>query len=138
MWSNYFLENVINKKIVKGGILFIGSLATKMGFPQNPSYQASKCGLAGLTQSFAYDLGEYGIRVNCISPGYIKTNMTKKSYGDKKLSSARKKHMLLKRWGEPDDIANIVSFLCNDKSSYITGTNLPVDGGWMINGLIEN
>ena len=56
LWSNYFLENVFNKNIKKGGIIFIGSLATKMGFPQNPSYQASKCGLVGLTHSFAYGL----------------------------------------------------------------------------------
>ena len=138
LWSNYFLENVLRKKIKKGGILFIGSLATKMGFPQNPSYQASKCGLVGLTQSFAYDLGKYGIRVNCISPGYVKTNMTKKSYEDKSLNSARQKHMLIKRWGDPEDISNVISFFCSDKSSYITGTNITVDGGWSINGLTDN
>jgi len=138
LWSNFYLKRVINKKIKKGGIIFIGSLATFMGFPKNPSYQASKCGIIGLTNSFAYDLGEYGIRVNCVSPGYIKTNMTKLSYENETLNKIRQKHMILKRWGEPQDIANLVCFLCSEDSSYITGANIPVDGGWHIRGMVEN
>jgi len=135
LWSNFFLKNVLNNKIKKGGIIFLGSLATTMGFPENPSYQAAKCGIVGLTQSFAYDLGKYGIRANCVSPGYIKTNMTKKSYNDERLNKERLSHMLIKRWGEPEDVSNLVNFLCSDESSYITGANIPVDGGWNICGL---
>ena len=94
---------------MEGGIIFLGSLATTMGFPENPSYQAAKCGIVGLTQSFAYDLGKYGIRANCVSPGYIKTNMTKKSYNDERLNKERLSHMLIKRWGEPEDVSNLVN-----------------------------
>jgi NAD(P)-dependent dehydrogenase (short-subunit alcohol dehydrogenase family) len=134
-WARNFASHVINGEILAGGIVFVGSLATTMGFPRNPAYQASKSGINGLTRSYAYDLGSFGIRSNCVSPGYIKTEMTAISYNTPELHEARKRHMLLRRWGEPQDVANAISFLCSDKSTYITGVNLPVDGGWMACGL---
>jgi len=134
-WSRAFAERVSQGLIHQGGIVFIGSLATTMGFPRNPAYQASKSGVAGLARAFAFDLGLYGIRSNCVSPGYIQTAMTATSYNTPELHEARKRHMLLGRWGQPQDVANAVSFLCSEKSSYITGVNLPVDGGWMACGL---
>lgn len=137
-WSRYFSTRVVDGSIQQGGIVFIGSLATQLGFPGNPAYHASKTGVLGLTRSFAYDLGRAGIRVNCVSPGYIHTAMTDKSYNDPVLNAARRRHTLLDRWGEPADVANAVAFLCDSSSSYITGINLPVDGGWMACGLIEN
>lgn len=137
-WSRYFAGLAMEGKIRKGGIVFIGSLATQLGFPKNPAYQASKAGALGLTRSFAYDLGSLGIRVNCVSPGYIHTAMTDRSFRDPELNLARRRHTLLDRWGQPDDVANAVAFLCDAASSYITGVNLPVDGGWMVCGLIEN
>jgi gluconate 5-dehydrogenase len=109
-----------------------------LGFPKNPAYQASKAGALGLTRSFAYDLGKLGIRVNCVSPGYIHTAMTDRSFRDPELNLARRRHTLLDRWGLPEDVANGVAFLCDPGSSYITGINLPVDGGWLVCGLIEN
>jgi NAD(P)-dependent dehydrogenase (short-subunit alcohol dehydrogenase family) len=134
-WSRAFAERVSQGLISKGGIVFIGSLATTMGFPKNPAYQASKSGMAGLARAFAFDLGRLGIRSNCVSPGYIQTAMTATSYDTPELHEARKRHMLLGRWGRVEDVANAVSFLCSDKASYITGVNLPVDGGWMVCGL---
>jgi gluconate 5-dehydrogenase len=136
-WSRTFCEHVSRGQIAAGGIVFIGSLATTMGFPRNPAYQASKSGMTGLARAFAYDLGSYGIRSNCVSPGYIQTAMTQTSFNTPVLHEARKRHMLLGRWGQPEDVANAVSFLCSDKSNYITGINLPVDGGWMVCGLTE-
>lgn len=136
-WSRHFGELVVSGRIAAGGIVFIGSLATTMGFPNNAAYQASKSGVLGLTRSFAYDLGKHGIRVNCVSPGYIATAMTSKSYNTPELNAARRKHTLLDRWGQPEDVANGVSFLCSPLASYVTGINLPVDGGWMVCGLIE-
>ncbi|HEY3928708.1 MAG TPA: SDR family oxidoreductase [Candidatus Koribacter sp.] len=137
-WSRYFSECVQGKKIEDGGIVFIGSLATTLGLPNNPAYHAAKTGVLGLTRSFAYDLGPAGIRVNCVSPGYIHTAMTDKSYNDPALNLARQRHTLLGKWGEPTDVANAVAFLCDARSRYITGINLPVDGGWTACGLIEN
>jgi NAD(P)-dependent dehydrogenase (short-subunit alcohol dehydrogenase family) len=134
-WSRTYAEHVTGGKIKSGGIVFIGSLATTMGFPRNPAYQASKSGLTGLTRAFAFDLGPFGIRSNCVSPGHIQTAMTMKSYSTPELHEARKRHMLLGRWGQPQDVADAVSFLCSSKSAYITGVNLPVDGGWMACGL---
>lgn len=137
-WARHFATLVADGKIREGGIVFIGSLATQLGFPGNPAYQASKAGVLGLTRAFAYDLGPAGIRVNCVSPGYIHTAMTDLSYNDPELNVARRRHTLLDRWGQPEDVANAVAFLCDSASSYITGVNLPVDGGWMACGLIQN
>ncbi len=134
-WARTYAEHVTRGAVTSGGIVFIGSLATTMGFPKNPAYQASKSGVAGLARAFAYDLGPFGIRSNCLSPGYIETAMTSTSYNTPELHEARKRHMLLGRWGQPQDVANAVSFLCSEKASYITGINLPVDGGWMACGL---
>ncbi len=138
LWSRYFAICVQEKKIEQGGIVFIGSLASTLGLPNNPAYHAAKAGVLGLTKSFACDLGAAGIRVNCVSPGYIHTAMTDKSFNDPVLHRARQRHTLLGRWGEAADVANAVAFLCDPKSSYITGINLPVDGGWTACGLIEN
>ncbi len=137
-WARYFAKRVTDGSIQEGGIVFIGSLATTLGFPGNPAYHASKSGVLGLTRAFAYDLGSSGIRVNCVSPGYIHTAMTDKSYNDTALNAALRRHTLLNRWGMPEDVANAVAFLCDPMSSYITGINLPVDGGWSVCGLIEN
>jgi gluconate 5-dehydrogenase len=136
-WARRFGDLVVSREIAEGGIVFIGSLGSSMGFPKNAAYQASKSGVLGLTRSFAFDLGHYGIRSNCISPGYIATAMTKTSYNTPELNAARRKHTLLDRWGQPEDVANGVAFLCDPASAYITGINLPIDGGWMVCGLIE-
>ena len=130
-----FAGHVTDGTISDGGIVFIGSLAATMGFPRNPAYQASKSGVTGLSRAFAFDLGAYGIRSNCVSPGYIQTSMTETSFHNPELNEARKRHMLLRRWGQPQDVANAVSFICSDKASYITGINLSVDGGWLACGL---
>jgi NAD(P)-dependent dehydrogenase (short-subunit alcohol dehydrogenase family) len=136
-WSLKYSEIIKKKKLHNSSIVNIGSLATIMGFPNNPSYQASKSGVLGLTRSLAFDFAPLGIRVNCVSPGYIKTNMTKLSYMNKLKNRQRIKHMLIKRWGEPEDVAGAVFFLCSRMASYITGINLFVDGGWSINGLSD-
>ena len=94
-----------------------------------------RSGVLGLTRAFAFDLGSKGIRVNCVSPGYIATAMTERSYNDPAMNAARRRHMLLGRWGQPEDVSNAVAFLCTPESSYITGINLPVDGGWSVCGL---
>jgi NAD(P)-dependent dehydrogenase (short-subunit alcohol dehydrogenase family) len=136
-WTRAFALHVTENRIREGAVVFIGSLATATGFPRNPSYQASKAGILGLTRSFACDLGSYGIRVNCVSPGYIHTAMTDSSFNNPALNESRRKHTLLGRWGKPGDVAHAVAFLCDPRSCYITGINLPVDGGWLACGLVE-
>jgi len=134
--SIYKFLIIMKGRLNKGAsIVNITSLGGHLGFPDNPQYCASKGGLRVLTKALALDWGKDNIRVNNVVPGYIKTNMTNKSYNDKKLKKQRDDRMILNRWGEPEDVANAVIFLLSDKSSYITGIDLVVDGGWLAKGL---
>ena len=83
----------------------------------------------------ALDLGKYGIRVNSIAPGYIKTKMTGESYKNLNKRQERSKRTILGRWGTPQDLLGPLLFLSSEISSYITGHSLFVDGGWKIRGL---
>ena len=124
----------IMAKQKKGTIVNITSLGAELGFPNNPSYQISKAGLRQLTKSIARDWGECGIRANNICPGYIRTAMTEKSYSDTALNEQRLSKTLLKRWGRSTDLVGPTIFLISDASSYITGSDIYVDGGWISNG----
>ena len=86
--------------------------------------------------AFAEDFGDWNIRVNNIAPGYIYTNMTRKSFNDIALNTQRASNTMLKRWGMPTDLAGAVIFLASQASSYITGIDLYVDGGWTAKGLV--
>ena len=119
-----------------GSIINITSIGAELGFPNNPAYVAAKGALKQLTKSLAVDLGQFGIRVNSIGPGYFKTDMTQSSWNDPQLQKDRTRHTILGRWGEPDDLTGAVIFLASDASSYITGQDLYVDGGWLAKGLL--
>ena len=125
------------KKTKKGSIINITSLNAEFAFPNNPAYNASKGGLKMLTKFYAKSLGEYGIRVNNVGPGYMKTDMTKNSYSNPKSKRLREKHTFLNRWGQPEDLIGVCIFLASEASSYITGQDIYVDGGWTANGLVE-
>jgi 3-oxoacyl-[acyl-carrier protein] reductase len=90
-------------------------------------YAASKGGVVSATRSLALELAPYNIRVNSISPGYIETDMTKFSSEEEKDYYLEK--IPLKRLGDPREIADCVVFLCSDRSSYITGQDISVNGG---------
>lgn len=119
----------------KGSIINITSLNAEFGFPNNPAYVASKGGLKMLGKGLARDWGKYGIRVNNIGPGYIRTEMTEKSYMNVKIRKAREARIMLGKWGTPADLIGPCIFLSSDASEYITGQDLYVDGGWSANGL---
>ncbi len=119
-----------------GSIINITSIAAHFGFPDNPSYVASKGALKMATKAFAEDLAKYNIRVNNIAPGYIHTDMTDRSYRDKEKYEIRLRNTMLKRWGKPEDIIGAAIFLASDASSYITGADIMVDGGWSAKGLV--
>lgn len=123
------------KERISGVIINITSLNAELAFPNNPAYVSFKGALKQLTKSLALDLGEFGIRVNNIGPGYFKTNMTKKSWEDELKRKKITEKTVLGRWGEPDDLAGVVIFLASDASSYITGQDIYIDGGWLIKGL---
>ena len=134
----YNLSNKVCKimsKRKKGSIINITSLAAERGFIGNPSYQVSKAGLKQLTKALACDWGQKNIRINNVCPGYIKTPMTMRSFKNSKLKKNRDTRMILKRWGEPKDLVGPCIFLASDSSSYITGSDIFVDGGWLAKGL---
>ena len=116
-------------------IINVTSIGGHQGFPGNPAYVASKGGLRMLTQAMAVDLGLRGIRVNAIAPGYIHTDMTAISHADPVLHAQRAGRTCLGRWGEVDDLVGPALFLASSASSYMTGQDLVIDGGWTARGL---
>ena len=118
-----------------GSIVNITSLNSELAFPDNPAYVSMKGALKQLTKSAALDLGKYGIRVNNVGPGYFMTDMTKKSWQDPKKNKERAARTVLNRWGKPEDLVGVSIFLASSASSYITGQDIYVDGGWLIKGL---
>ena len=118
-----------------GSIINITSIGSKVGFPGNPSYVAAKGGLRMLTKALANDLGADNIRVNNLAPGYIKTDMTKASFENNETNLARRERTLLDRWGDIGDLVGAAIFLASDASSYVTGADIFVDGGWTAKGL---
>ena len=122
-------------KVSGASIVNITSLNSEMAFPNNPAYVASKGALKQLTKSIALDYGKYNIRCNNVGPGYMMTDMTKKSWSNPEIYRERKNKTVLGRWGSAKDLIGIISFLLSDSSEYITGQDVYVDGGWLIKGL---
>ena len=110
-----------------GRIVFISSVVGLSGNQGQANYAASKAGLIGLSKSISKEMGSRNITSNVIAPGYIETEMT--SFLDDQNKENIIEQLSIKRIGKPEDISNIVSFLCKDESEYITGQVIPVDGG---------
>lgn len=118
-----------------GSIINVTSVNSVLGFPGNPGYVAAKGGLRMLTKALAIDLGPANVRVNALAPGYIRTEMTAASHADPALRAARVARMIIPRYGEPEELVGAAIFLASPASSYVTGTDLFVDGGWTAKGL---
>lgn len=112
-----------------GAIVNIASLMSFFGSGTAPGYAASKGGVALLTKSLAIAWADRGIRVNAIAPGWIETPMTKKNI-DPGLYQKAVQRTPMRRWGNPQDIADPVLFLCSPQAAFITGAVIPVDGGY--------
>jgi NAD(P)-dependent dehydrogenase (short-subunit alcohol dehydrogenase family) len=118
-----------------GCIINITSINAEAAWPNNPAYITVKSGLRMFTKAIARDFGQYGVRANNLSPGYIHTAMTDKSFSDPVAYKERSEKTMLGRWGLPSEIADACLFLASDASSYITGADIHVDGGWLAKGL---
>jgi NAD(P)-dependent dehydrogenase (short-subunit alcohol dehydrogenase family) len=114
----------------EGAVLMISSMASQYGIPKVIGYTAAKSAIEGMTRGMAVELSPLGIRVNCIAPGFIRTNMSSSALDS---DPARKAKVLgrtpMGDLGSPEDVANAAVFLCSRAAKYITGVVLPVDGG---------
>jgi len=126
--SREVVKHMEKKK--SGSIINISSMASQYGIPKVIAYTASKSAIEGMTRAMAVELSPKGIRVNCIAPGFIATDMSAKALNNdqerkqKVMSRTPMGHM-----GDPVDIANAALYLANGEAKYITGVVLPVDGG---------
>lgn len=111
----------------KGAIINLSSVAGVYGNRGQTNYAASKAGIVGLSKSLAKEMGAYGVRVNVIAPGFIETDMT--AFFDDRSRKKALDSIPLRRLGTVDDVAELVSFLASDRSSYITGQVIQIDGG---------
>ena len=113
-----------------GVILNASSVVAHHGNFGQTNYVASKAGVIGITKVWARELGKDGIRVNAVAPGFIQTNMT--AGMPEKIVEMMGEKVPLKRWGQPEDVANAYAFLASDEASYITGAVMNVDGGVVV------
>lgn len=117
----------------RGSIINTASMLSYFGGGLVPAYSASKGGVAQLTKSLAIAYADDGIRVNAVAPGWIATPLTQALQDDPVRSRQILDRTPLRRWGTPADVASPVLFLASDAARFVTGTILPVDGGYLIN-----
>ncbi|XP_073853238.1 dehydrogenase/reductase SDR family member 4 isoform X3 [Macaca fascicularis] len=112
-----------------GSVVMVASIAAFSPSPGFTPYNVSKTALLGLTKTLAIELAPRNIRVNCLAPGLIKTSFSRMFWMDKEKEERMKETLQIRRLGEPEDCAGIVSFLCSEDASYITGETVVVGGG---------
>ena len=111
------------------GLVNVTSTAGQRGEAGHSHYAASKGGVIALTKSLAVELAPHGIRVNCVAPGWIRTDMTAEFLTPERIDESLKEPIPLGRPGEPEDVAGPVVFLCSPLARHITGATINVNGG---------
>ncbi len=132
--AQFILTREIGKRMIEQGsgkIVFTCSLLSFQGGINVPGYAASKGAVASLLKSFANEWASLGVNVNGVAPGYIATDNTTQLREDPERSNAILARIPANRWGTPEDMAGAYVFLCSPAASYVNGTILTVDGGWM-------
>ncbi|MBL7489670.1 SDR family oxidoreductase [Frankia sp. AgB1.9] len=113
--------------------VFIGSLGSSIAIPRAIAYTASKAGILGVVRSLATEWAALGIRVNAISPGYFRTDLTADLLDQAAELARIEQRIPMRRLGRPEELGGAAVFLLSDASSYVTGQQIIVDGGWLAN-----
>jgi len=121
--------NYIKNKKTHSSIVNIGSIVGGLGFKDLSGYASTKTALIGLTKSFAVEMSKQKIRANLINPGFVKTSYFNK-FKKKKIYDWTLKRIPMNRWGNSNEISTVICFLLSNRSSYINGQVINVDGGW--------
>ncbi len=121
-------------KEVQGAIVNIASISGLRASTLRVAYGTSKAGVIQLTQQQAAELGEYGIRANCVAPGPVRTKLAMAVHSPE-IIAAYHDAIPLNRYGSEDEIASVIVFLCSDKASYVTGQTIASDGGFQSTGV---
>jgi 2-dehydro-3-deoxy-D-gluconate 5-dehydrogenase len=131
----FFLAQALGQSLLReerpGSIINVVSMNSFQGGMEVPAYTASKHGLLGVTRALANEWTGRGIRVNGIAPGWMATDLTVALREDSARDQALLARMPIGHWGEPADLAGAVVYLASDASSYVSGTFIAVDGGWL-------
>lgn len=140
--SVFLLSQKLGRIMVRGAerdvtpqnrsIVNVASLSGYKAGAQFVPYSISKAGVISLTKALALELAPYGIRANSVSPGFVKTPLTEGGLQNERFLNTIKKKTALGRIAMPEEIANVITFLASEEASYMTGTDLLVDGGWLI------
>jgi NAD(P)-dependent dehydrogenase (short-subunit alcohol dehydrogenase family) len=112
-----------------GAIVNVASVAGLRGTPSVGPYGAAKAGLIAMTRTLAVEAAPLGVRVNCLAPGWVRTELTRRLWSDPETSRATLAGVPMERWGEVDELAGPLLLLASDAGSYMTGATLVVDGG---------
>ncbi len=112
-----------------GSIVNVASVAGLRGTPTIGPYGAAKAGLVAMTRTLAVEAAAQGVRVNCLAPGWVRTELTRRLWSDPEMSRAATADVPMGRWGEVEELAGPLLLLASDAGSYITGATLVVDGG---------
>lgn len=115
-----------------GKIINIASLFSFLGGQQSPAYSATKAGIVGFTKAYCDELGQHGVQVNALAPGYIETRLTQGSRSDLKVNRRIIEHIPAGRWGAPADLMGALVFLASRASDYVSGHVVVVDGGYLV------
>ena len=140
MEVNFMAPAILSSQLVKkkkvnknSSIVFISSISgVKCSAPASSMYSASKGAINGIAKGMALDLAPKGIRVNCLNPGVVDTNIFEKGQITEEQLEENRKLYPLRRFGQPKDIALAVIYLLSDASSWVTGSNLIIDGGFTL------
>ncbi len=137
----FLFSKFVGKRLVEQGeggrVVFMSSVAARAPVPERGAYSPAKAGLIALAGVLSLEWAEYGINVNAVCPGMVLTPMTEMVYSrEPQLQAQRLKRMPAGREAYPEEIADLVMFLCGDKSTHISGTAIPVDGAFLNNGFM--